>query len=383
MALPTNHPTRQEAPVPGRRRHPGRLWWVVGSAVVVLAVLVTAVASAARSNNNLPAVRVFTPPHAAPPPATPIQPVGYWVQKYQENWDDIFRMALPLSKSADSWNHYEVSYEVDADTAMFRATDDTKYLDRALTYIDNVVATARPSSSLSGSQYHDKYLGWVSAQENNTEVPLYESYFWRYATTTLRVMRQTAAVYNDPKYRAEYERLLNFAEVDIFEKWYARGTDNVYRSETHLVSHWALIAVNLSAITTDAKRRAQYRTVVANIDNHLPNAPSSLRQQLIRSPADSSAYFWSADWGSFRRPGQDVSHGNGVIAYVVEAADQNVDWTATDMNRFLEVLTHVISPRDGGFPAYVDGTGSDNGWISDGFVKLARYRAAAKHQLES
>ena len=37
-------------------------------------------------------------------------------------------------------------------------------------------------------------------------------------------MRQTPAIYDDPAYRAQHERLLNFTEVNIFEKWYARAT---------------------------------------------------------------------------------------------------------------------------------------------------------------
>jgi hypothetical protein len=196
-------------------------------------------------------------------------------------------------------------------------------------------------------------------------------------------MRQTPAVYDDPRYRAEYDRLLSFAEVNIFEKWYSRGAnDNIYASTTHMASHWALIALNLAKITTDAQRQERYQTVVDNIDLHLPNASSSLHQQMIRSPADGSAYFWNAEWGSFRRPGQDVAHGNGVAAYVVESAGQGGSWTATDLDRFVVVVTTVIRPHDGVFPAYVDGSGSYNGWISDGFVKFARHSAVAQQQLE-
>ncbi len=34
------------------------------------------------------------------------------------------------------------------------------------------------------------------------------------------------------------------------------------------------------------------------------------------------------------------------------------------------------------YRAYVDGTGSDNGWFSDGFVKLGRFDAATQRRLE-
>jgi hypothetical protein len=379
----------QNRPDTGRGRH-RHMWrrvrWVIAGALVVLVATGVGVA-ACRDNADLPIVRTYDPPKPMPTPAGPLLSVSHWEGAFLDGWDDRNRMSLSLSQSADSWDHYELSYSVDAYNAMFRATDRTQYLDRALIYINNVVASARVSSSFPKSQYRDDYLGWVSQDRDSdapgTEVPLYESYFWRYATTTLRVMRQTPAVYNDPKYRAQYDRLLNFAEVNVFEKWYRRGADaNIYRSETHTAAHWALIALNLSLITTDPGRRAQYRTVVDNIDLHLPNSKSGLREQLIRNPADGSAYFWDDQWGVFQRPGQDVSHGNAVMAYVVEARDQGVNWTATDIPRFTALLTTVIWPRDGVYPAYVDGSGRDNGWIADGFVKLGRYSPAVQKQLE-
>jgi hypothetical protein len=110
---------------------------------------------------------------------------------------------------------------------------------------------------------------------------------------------------------------------------------------------------------------------------------ASLRGQLRRNPKETTAYFWSDLWGSFRRPGQDVSHGNGVLAYVVEARDNGKEWTDTDMAAFSALLTRVIWPGGKVYRAYVDGTGSDNGWFSDGYVKLGRYDPAVQRRLES
>jgi hypothetical protein len=268
---------------------------------------------------------------------------------------------------------------------MFRATDDLRYLDRALEFVENVAASAVPSSSLRSSQYRDRYRGWASTKsgEGGDEVPLYESYFWRYGTALLVAMRNAPAIYRDRGYRARYDRLLKFAETDIFEKWYSRGPgDNIYRERTHMAAHWALIAQNLSQVTDDPARRARYLAVVDNIDLHVPGRNAGLRSQLRRNPVEPTAYFWSDVWGSARRPGQDVSHGNGVMAYVVEARDGNRQWTDADMTAFSALLTKVIWPGGRTYHSYVDGTGSDNGWFSDGFVKLGRYDPAAQIRLE-
>jgi hypothetical protein len=355
-----------------------RRWILLG----ILGVLVAAAAVyAVRNGQDEPEV---TATASAPAPSAtsrgPVLPVSHWEAKYLDGWEFERANGLPASRSGDSWNHYSLSYDVDANTAMFQATGQTRYLDRALEYVENVTASAKESSSLPTSQYRDRFHGWVSYREdlqpNGVEVPLYESYFWRHATTLLRVIRQTPAVHDDPRYRQRYEKLLGFAEEHIFTKWQTRGEkDNIYRDRTHMAAHWAAISLNLSLITTDDSRRARYRTVVDTIDQRL-------RAQLRPNPADAAAYFWNDTWGSEQRPGQDVSHANGVLSYLVEARDHGTFWTDADMAAFSVLLTDVVWPGGTGYAAYVDGTGSDNGWFSDGFVKLGRYDAAVQQRLE-
>jgi hypothetical protein len=331
------------------------------------------------------------PPIMRPLPAQPpmrrgivrVRPLTYWAGVYEQSWDYQAENIQPQSRSADSWDHYSLSYSVDANIAMFRATGNRRYLDRALQWVENVMAASAVSASLRSSQYHDRYRGWVSQQESGTEVPLYESYFWRYGTALLPAMRQATAVYADARYRARYDHVLRFAEVDVFEKWFTRGADdNIYRSRTHMAAHWAQIALNLSLVTTDPARRARYHDVVDNIDLHLPNVDSGLRRQLRRNPAEPTAYFWSDVWGSSRRPGQDVGHGNGVLAYIVEAHDNGSRWTDADIAAFSALLTKVVWPGGRTYRGFVDGTGTDNGWYSDGFVKLGRYDPAVQRRLD-
>ncbi|BBH71590.1 hypothetical protein ACTI_82750 [Actinoplanes sp. OR16] len=344
-----------------------------------LAVAGTAAAHTAVRDRDVPEI------HDPMPGAAPsrqdrlkVKPVSHWAAVFQKSWDYQFRQGVPLSRSTDSRDHYDLSYDVDSNVAMFRATDQRRYLDRALTYTENVVASARPSASLRNSGFQDRYRGWASSKsgENGDEVPLYESYFWRYGTALLTAIRDNPGVWADPGYRARYDDLLAFAESDVFEKWYERGADDtIYRERTHMASHWALIAFNLARLTGDAGRKARYTTVHDTI-------ASRLRGQLRRNPVDATAYFWSDVWESAKRPGQDAGHGNGVIAYVVEARDRGTSWTDADMAAFAATLTKVVWPGGTTYHAFVDGTGSDNGWFADGFVKLGRYDPAVQLRLE-
>ncbi|WP_250007730.1 hypothetical protein [Actinoplanes sp. M2I2] len=324
-----------------------------------------------------------TPTALMPLPAAPeasvkaaeLKPVSHWAGVFLRGWDYQAEVGLPLSRSGDSWDHYELSYTVDACVAMFRATGERRYLDRALQFVENVTASA--TSKRGG------YLGWTSANEDGDEVPLYESYFWRYGTALLVAMRENASVYGDARYRARYDRLLAFAERNVFDKWHARGPeDTIYRERTHMASHWALIALQLGRLTADPGRKQRCRTVVTDVDQHVPGHSGGLRQQLRRNEAEPTAYFWSDVWGSAERPGQDVSHANGVLAYVVEARDRGTTWTPADLAAFSRLLTRVIWPGGTTYRAYVDGSGSDNGWFSDGFVKLGRSDPGVQQRLE-
>ena len=356
-------------------------------AVLVLAAASVTAASAGPGEEVPPIMQPIRVAPRSPAERIPLRPASHWAELYAGGWDFEYESSLPETRSADSWDHYDASYVVDANTAMFRATGERRYLDRALEYVENVMGSARDSSSLPESQFRDRYRGWASMRPDldhpGEEVPLYESYFWRYATALLVVMQEDPAIRRDAGYHARYQRLLDFAEVHIFEKWYSRGAlQYIYRERTHMAAHWALIALNLSLATEDAARRTRYRQVVDNIDLHLPDVRASLHGQMRRNPVEPTAYFWSDVWRSARRPGQDVSHGNGVMAYIVEACDRGWTWTTDDMAAFSALLTKVIGPGGRRYAAYVDGSGSDNGWFSDGFVKLGRFDAAVQRRLE-
>ncbi|RKH56324.1 hypothetical protein [Corallococcus aberystwythensis] len=319
--------------------------------------------------------------------AVSLRTVAAWETLFLNRWNSEHTSSfLPKSKSLDSWQFYDLAYGVDGNTAMYRATGKTQYMDRALLYVNNMVNNAKSSKLLPRSQFKDGYMGWASARSDTVgqEVPLFESYCWRYVTRMLRTIRETPALYNNSNYKSQYDKLLAFTEKNMFEKWNKRGANSyLYRVNTHMASHWAYIAMDLSLMTTDATKKATYMTVFNNINRDMPNNTSSLRGQLQTSPVNASAYFWAAEWGSKKRPGQDVAHGNGVMAYLVEAHDAGMEWTDADMRKFVVTLNNVIWPSAKKYSMYVDGTGSGTGWFNDGLMKLGRYNATLQQRLES
>jgi hypothetical protein len=144
------------------------------------------------------------------------------------------------------------------------------------------------------------------------------------------------------------------------------------------------VALNLYLVSPDAAARERYAEVVRSFVEGSPaNGQPGLRRQLVANPTEPTAWFWSDVWGSYAMPGQDVSHGNGVITFAVEAHDHGVGLGQDDLRRFVRTFTEVVWPRPGPGAHYVGGAGTGTGWFSDGFVKLGRYDARLQRRLET
>jgi len=327
--------------------------------------------------------------------------VAWWQSKFTAAQSDLWTASFNRSKSGDSWDLYELAAAVDAYCAMYRATGDIQYLDKDLTLINNVIATAVKTPE--SSQYYpkDSYWTWVvnpdDPKSDKQECPLSESYLWRYVTQLLRVMKENVwgtnmgQMLNGKSYQKHYDKILNFSRVSIFQKWQSRGDLNtIYRSRTHMSAHWAFIAMNLHYC---APENTDYLKYMNTIDHGvIPTYNSSLRSQM-RNEGDN--FVWNSTWDYLIKDGenrgkydftknfngrqnpdrylctnendppdeivsvQDVSHGNGVISYIVESYGLNsnwinegvdVNWTKDDIDRFVNTLNNRIWTTSPAFP---------------------------------
>ena len=327
--------------------------------------------------------------------------VQEWEDLFISRTEAVYEINETRSLSCDSWQQYFLSYHIDGHIAMYRATGKLEYLDRALFYINNLIDTAVVSSYLPRSQFKDSYLGWANhsnreLKDDGREYPLYESICWRYVAHLLRVMKETPDVYDDAGYKEQYDRILSFLEKHIYEKWYTRGVKNLYRCRTHMAAHWAYISLELWHITKNSEYKSIYKEIFENINSGgLPNYEgASLRSQLITETKGNPHYFWFSVWNKTKEKtqdkdeddgshGQDIDHGNHVIAYIVEAHDLGVEWTDQDIIYFKNTFNDIIWSDPKQLAKYVDGTGEGDNFISDGFFKLGRYDEKLQERLET
>jgi hypothetical protein len=90
--------------------------------LLVAALLLALGASTPRSGVVTQVNEVLAATSPAPQAAVDLRPVTYREKRFLESWEYDRRNGLPKSLQPDSWQHYEISYDVDTATAMYRAT---------------------------------------------------------------------------------------------------------------------------------------------------------------------------------------------------------------------------------------------------------------------
>ncbi|RSM37906.1 hypothetical protein DMB66_59320, partial [Actinoplanes sp. ATCC 53533] len=120
-------------------------------AILILALSSLTAASAHPGSDDQTVTQLLPAEPPAPRRSVGLKSVAHWTSIFMQSWDHEYKNSLPMSRSADSWDHYNLSYSVDACTAMFRATDQRSYLDRALAFVENVADAAVLSSTLRSS----------------------------------------------------------------------------------------------------------------------------------------------------------------------------------------------------------------------------------------
>ena len=306
------------------------------------------------------------------------RPVSHWQELFDAAWaeggtgagegGDEACTERAASGGADQ-EHYYLGYCINGLMQMWRASGEDRYLDEALRLIDLTLEDATMGS--------DGFRHWPN------ETPLWESFYWRFVATLVRVMHQSPDLL-DRGYRAKYEELLEFTRVHIWDKWEAVGVGVFYRSRSHMASHWARIAMELYVITGDAK----YLPVFENITHgEMPNRPSNMREQLQTNPDQPSAYVWASNWElPWPESVQDTSHAGAEIEFIANAYANDMYWNEADIRALTSTLMDVVWPASLGSEHNhdVDGTGGlDRSGRLHEWLVLGRYDLAVQRRIEN
>jgi hypothetical protein len=324
-------------------------------------------------------------------------------QKY--NWKGLFHQSyyigfknstplrqqwINLSNSKGADDMESLSYGLDAVLAMYETTDSIAYLDDAITLTNNVLYRAQITKNINGNKFpfKDNYKGWIGGIPNGyqyqQEVVLSEINLFQYVTRLLKDLHNNKVILKKSKYKEFYNKTLTFVELNIWDKWKERGirysNDKFYYfslSRTHMASHWAYIAAELSFLTSDQDRKIDCIDFVNLYNNQLENNFNKDKKYL----------YWNQTWDSilgdkrYTSIIQDVSHGNLVVSYIIEANSLGLWKDTSAIYRIINTLKDKLwDPQHCLFRDNMDGTmfkpgqnGSVGSFQADGFVKLTRF----------
>lgn len=351
--------------------------------------------------------KTFSSPQSAS--AADLQPVSYWKTQFDStsmdlNSGDGLRCNNRSLNPSSEENLYHFGSCIDGLTSIYLATKDTKYIDRAFLYLNNIISKAQTNSN--------GYKVWNSNSES-----LDASHGWRAVARFLYVIRTNDALYNNTNFRNKFNDVLAYTEKHVFENYYqssqSRETKQpsgeiqsslIYRGRTHMASHWPYMAMYLRKISTNNTSMARYDEVIRKYDNDLsPYAQSSLRKQLIPNKNVPTAVFFSDRWGRFDGIGSDMHHAQDTIGYIIDAYELgSSEWKEVDIFKLRETFKKVIwkGTKDGEwqkFAGFMDGSNGNPDTIidgvsvnteilgrclEDGFIKLGRYDSQAQEILQ-
>ena len=331
-----------------------------------------------------------------------IQPVSWWAAKWGDGSQDLGNyqaLSLSTSNPKDGWALYNLAPGIDGNGMLYRATGDTKFLERALMYIENCIARSVVSNNTNfpSSSYKDGYRGWINITHptgaDNDEQQLHEFYMWRYVMQLLYYAR------NETAYASRMAAILSFTETNIWTKWYGRGSgqNRLYRETIYMTAHTAIVALYLKGMAASATVRSQCQTVLDNID-HIgfpiylkDNVKPSFRGQMLVHPVDSDAYIFKAFWPYFGQSEPyycDQGHGDAFLTYVIAAMDMGYgDWGLADIQKFLKMAAQYW-PSAGTFYYWLIGSTGESGRknggnYNDGTLKLGGFNADFQRRVET
>lgn len=306
-------------------------------------------------------------------------------------------------KARDGVRSYDlmaIGRNIGALVTMFELTDSIHYVEEVLRLTDGFISQTKPGKDIPQNPevFKDDYLGWVNgAQRSNgrggadfQEIPLFESRFMRYIAKVVYLVSKQKQIEQDyPELWELNKRILRFVETHIWEKWYVRGERQspgcyryVFRSRTHMTSHWGIIALYLRELTDDPVKQAQYNAFLARYNKQLRANLHVTKDNAYRwNMTWDNPWPWGLDCKAADEPIiQDVGHGNHVAAYIIESYElENGEvWTSTDVQQFCNTVKYLLyDKKQVRFNAYLDGRFeiefADGIRMFDGFLSLSRY----------
>jgi hypothetical protein len=300
---------------------------------------------------------------------------------------DLLKLATKAQDARVEQNFHEGDsywfiYGAEGELLAFQATGQLSYLEAFLRHWYAFQDNALPSNSFPnpnlpaytteealGKQnyYKDTYLSWDNhgkreydqGQTNGGEYPLFETHGFQCVPKMLYVLylhpalRQTKNA-RGGTYQDDFDKILPWFEKNIWDKWFDRGTKNLFRSQTHITSHAANMALYLSKIHP---KKLEYKYFLddfnSDADGHgYSSYPSSFRGQLRKHTYSDTGtayegYIWNPNWGKMTGA-TDTNHNQAEFRHIAnQMMFAGGYWNDADKARFLATAHWQLENSEG------------------------------------
>jgi len=296
---------------------------------------------------------------------------------------------IDRNKRGDSYHIMGTRRILGGINALLRVKPDDNLIVFQKKLIEAIFDSAKPSSQLkSKSNFNDEYRGWISLTKGRSyleEVPLYESYSFFYIAEFLYWLKKSGWANENSENAKWWKDKLNFLEKNGWEKWLTRskkkyGKNYTYflRSQTHMGSHWAGVALFLEKISDNDLIRTQAKELYTSYDMLLKRNFKVVNNSYIWNSTYDDVSGTDAIASTTRRV-QDTSHGNHVVSYIIVANELgNESWNNRDITLLISTFKQTVyNSNNRSFNSYIDGLEEQKDrsrfFVGDGWVKLSRY----------
>lgn len=274
---------------------------------------------------------------------------------------------LQMSKTKAATSYY-LSYGIEENIDAWLSTGNTKWLDTAIEYIENHIATAEPQINFEVRKYNDKLRGWPVIQSlQHLELRILGEYiqgeaqFARSVARMLWLMEIVPSVEESVKYRTKRYLISEWVYENIIGKWYFRKLEKGHEVGRQIFNHsagldyysrWAHIALYFSQL--ESSNESQHLASVIYAQTSGPKGyvtrPGgefrSVKSRLYDHPDIDDAYWWSDNWS--KTPpglGADVPHAGITAAFAADAISLGaLGWNGDDLRKLRRTLNNLINP---------------------------------------
>ena len=207
-------------------------------------------------------------------------------------WLDVYKTPTSIT------NTYHNGHEVEALTYLWKMSGDMRWYNAIVGLIDYEIGATKKITNSNYSEFYSWYPVDQTCNPDNPDTwvhcqigtPLYESYLWRRVSTFLRYLYQSSNLRaQNPNIESDYQRLKAWTKKNMWDKWVAVGMNHLYRSRTHMASHWARIGYDLW-VMEGRPETSLYKDVYRNIMyEDMPNYSTAYKTHIWDLVADKGA----------------------------------------------------------------------------------------------